>query len=72
MTPDKCPPLPLSSEIQLALVVWDGEGREKEDEVKSCPPVHKELSTTGATYVYQVITKGLSSRRRRREGMQRT
>ena len=55
-TPDKCPPLPLSSEIKLQLVVWDGEGKEKEDEVKRCPPVHKELSTTSVFYVYQVIT----------------
>ena len=55
-TPDKCPPLPLSSEIQLQLVVWGGEGREKEDEVKNCPAVHKELSTTSVFYVYEVIT----------------
>ena len=55
-TPDKCPPLPLSSEIQLQLVVWGGEGREKEDEVRNCPAVHKELSTTSVFYVYQVIT----------------
>ena len=25
MTPEKCPPLPPSSEIRLSLVVWDGE-----------------------------------------------
>ena len=55
-TPDKCPPLPLSSEIQLALVVWGGEGRDKGEELKSCPPVHKDLSTISVFYMYQVIT----------------
>ena len=54
-TPDKCPPLPLSSEITLRLLVWGGEGRGRE-ELRRCSPVTKELSTTSVFYVYTVIT----------------
>ena len=51
-TPDKCPPLPLSSEIHLKLGVSDGDGRK----VKECLRVTEKLSTTGIFYVYSAIT----------------
>ena len=51
-TPDKCPPLPLSSKIQLTLLVLN----EERAEVNRHPAVTKELSTLSIFYVYTVIT----------------
>ena len=51
-TPDKCPPLPLSSEIQLTLLVLDEEGVE----VNRCPTVTEKLSNISIFYIPAVIT----------------
>ena len=51
-TPDKCPPLPLSSEIQLTLLVLDEEGVE----LNKCPTVTAELSIISIFYIPAVIT----------------
>ena len=51
-TPDKCPPLPLSSEIQLRLSVFDVEGKE----VKKSQSDTEKLSKISIFYVYTVIT----------------
>ena len=51
-TPDKCPPLPLYSEIQLRLAVFDADG----GEVKKCPVVSEKLSKISIFYVYSTIT----------------
>ena len=51
-TPDKCPPLPLSSEIQLTLLVLDEEGVE----LNRCPTVTTKLSNISKFYVPTVIT----------------
>lgn len=60
-TPENCPPLPLASEISVKLVVWDGEGKEKQ-ELKRFHPVTKELSTTSVFYIYNVMTHDLLKR----------
>ena len=51
-TPDKCPPLPLSSEMKLTVVVFEGE----ENELMKCDPVVEKLSTISTCYVYSAIT----------------
>jgi hypothetical protein len=53
MTPDKCPPLPPSSEIHMKLVVWGGESGEVE--VRRCPGITERLSMR-VFYVYTLIT----------------
>ena len=52
MTPEKCPPLPLSSEIRPLWVVWDGESGGVEMKRVT---ITEKLSTT-VFYVYHVIT----------------
>ena len=51
-TPDKCHPLPLSSEIQLTLLVLDEEGVK----VNRCPTVTEKLSNISIFYIPAVIT----------------
>ena len=51
-TPDKCHPLPLSSEIQLTLLVLDEEGVE----VNRCPTVTEKLRNISIFYIPAVIT----------------
>jgi hypothetical protein len=51
-TPDKCPPFPPSSEIQLTLLVLDEEGVE----VNRCPTVTEKLSNISIFYVPTAIT----------------
>ena len=52
-TPDKCPPLPPSSEIHMKLVVWERERGEVE--VKRCPEIVERLSMS-VFYIYTIIT----------------
>ena len=52
MTPEKCPPLPPSSEIRLSLVVWDGECGGVEMKRVT---ITEKLSMS-VFYVYKVIT----------------
>lgn len=53
VVPAKCAPLPLSSEITLSLVVWEGKGEDRK-ELSRPSPVKKELNMS-MFYVYTVI-----------------